>query len=277
MSQSSGQPQYARPFDWWGVGWNVPEPHSLLWLVEQGMLDLDTAAFLSLAVEQRATIIVCAEGAGVGKTTLLTALGDFLPPDVTPVFLRGMYERFAFRDTIAPEDAYLLCNEISAHLPAYLWGRGVRQVFDAVAEGYPLLTSMHAIDGADALRQLREYPLEVPEARLRRISLIVTLAMGFVSNRRVRRLTRLDLVVTRPDGDLALETLAERTPLRADLRTFTGRLVGAIAAWQLCSDVDAAGILARRVHLLRNWRERGQAELASLRPLIEAHRGGASS
>ena len=272
-------PDYARPFTWWGVGWNTPDPHSLLWLISHGVLDHEAAAFLTLAVERRSTIIVCAEGSGVGKTTLLTALSDFLPQGSSPIFLRGMYERFAFSDTIAAADGYLLCNEISAHLPAYLWGRGVRQVFDAVAEGYPLLTSMHASDGRDVLRQLRDYPLDVSADRLQRIDLVVTLSMGLVSNRRVRRLTRIERVLPPLDGERGddvprVMSLAERDPLRADLVVHTGRLVGTLAAWYLCSDVAAAALLARRAHLLRTWAEReaGATSESSLRPQIEAYR-----
>lgn len=281
------RPDYAQPFTWWGVGWNIPEPRSLVWLVANGVLDDTSAAFLSLAVERRRTIIVCAEGSGVGKTTLLTALGDFLPTGSNPIFLRGMYERFAFRDSVAAADGFLLCNEISAHLPAYLWGRGVRQVFDAVAEGYPLLTSMHASDAGDVLRQLREYPLEVPPDRLQRIDLVVTLTMGLVSSRRVRRLTRIERVAASADGGRSehgergddtprVVTLAERDPLRADLVAHTGRLVGTLAAWHLCSDVDAAALLARRAHLLRIWAEREPDTEQSLRPLIEAHRAASA-
>ncbi|HCG28812.1 MAG TPA: hypothetical protein DEU95_03485, partial [Chloroflexi bacterium] len=85
---------YGQPFGWWGSRWTSSNGHSLLWLIERGALDVLTAAFLSIAVELRASFIVVAEPHEAGKTTMLTALADFLPDDCEPIFLRGWYERF---------------------------------------------------------------------------------------------------------------------------------------------------------------------------------------
>ena len=175
---------YEEPFGWWGYHWTPPEPRSLIWLIERGVIETQAAAFLSLAIEGRASLIVVAEPHEAGKTTLLTALIDFLPADARRIYLRGWYEQFTFLDSIPPDTGFVLCNEISAHLPAYLWGRGVRRIFDAAHAGYPLATTMHATSGADALRQLTSYPLEVPEEQLTAIDLIVTIGVGYASNRR---------------------------------------------------------------------------------------------
>lgn len=262
---------YSHPFGWWGYHWTPPEPRSLPWLIKHELLDHVTAAFLSLAIEARTSLIVVSEPHEAGKTTLLTALLDFLPIGTHPVYLRGWYERFAFLEQFPPNEAYILCNEISAHLPTYLWGRGVRRMFDAVAAGYSLATTMHATSAADALEQLTNYPLEVPEAHLTRLNLVVTIGVGYASNRLLRRITRIERL--HGDGEtIRIDQLAEREPLRGELRFQVGRFVGALASWHGCTDDEAAAMLARRARDLEAWTARGLDAAPSLRPTLEAER-----
>lgn len=262
---------YGHPFGWWGYHWTPPQPRSLPWLVGHELLDVVTAAFLSLAVEARASIIVVAEPHEAGKTTLLTALLDFLPDGTQPVFLRGWYERFAFLEQYSPHEAYVLCNEISAHLPTYLWGHGVRRMFDAVAAGYPLATTMHATSASDAIEQLTSYPLEVPPANLVGLDLVVTIGVGYASNRLLRRVTRIELL-QHHDEEIKVNLLAEREPLRGELHYQIGRFVGALASWHGGRDADAAAMLARRTRDIESWITSGLGAAPSLRPTIEAAR-----
>jgi hypothetical protein len=262
---------YNEPFGWWGYHWTPPEPRSLLWLVERDALDIRLAAFLSLAIEARASFIVVAEPHEAGKTTLLTALVDFLPDETQPVYLRGWYERFSFLDTLPPDSAYLLCNEISSHLPTYLWGRGVRRVFDAAAAGYPLATTMHATSAADALEQLAGYPLDVPVEQLAAIDLVITIGVGYASNKLLRRITRVDRVSPGSDAP-AIQPIAMREPLRAELDYQLGRLIGTLAALTDGSDDVAAARLAQRVRTLEQWLAAGRAVQPSLRETIREAR-----
>ena len=55
---------------------------------------LELAAQLWLLIEARVPIVVAAEAQCVGKSTLLGALLDFLPPDVRVVELAGEDETF---------------------------------------------------------------------------------------------------------------------------------------------------------------------------------------
>lgn len=265
---------YGAPFGWWGYHWTPPEPRSLLWLIERGALDLRLAAFLSLAIEARASMIVVAEPHEAGKTTLLTALLDFLPDAMQPVYLRGWYERFSFLDTLPPEFAYVLCNEISAHLPTYLWGRGVRRVFEAAHAGYPLATTMHATGAEDAFNQLASYPLDVPVDQLAAIDLVITIGVGYVSNKLLRRVVRVEHVLP-GDDQPATQTIATREPLRADLDYQLGRLIGTLTSLTGESDDRAAARLATRVRTLEHWLAAGLAGTPSLQPAIaEARQRG---
>jgi hypothetical protein len=262
---------YGEPFGWWGYHWTPPEPRSLLWLIERGVLDLQLAAFLSLAIEARASMIVVSEPHEAGKTTLLTALLDFLPDTVQPVYLRGWYERFSFLDTLPPESAYVLCNEISAHLPTYLWGRGVRRVFEAAGSGYPLATTMHATGAADAFDQLAAYPLDVPLDQLATIDLVTTIGVGYASNKLLRRVVRIEHVTPGVDRP-AIQTIAVREPLRADLEYQLGRLIGTLTRLTGESDDRAASRLATRVRSLEQWLAAGLASVPTLQEAIETAR-----
>lgn len=267
---------YGEPFGWWGYHWTPPEPRSLLWLIERGALDPRLAAFLSLAIEARMSLIVVAEPHEAGKTTLLTALLDFLPDDTQPVYLRGWYERFSFLDTLPPDAAYLLCNEISSHLPTYLWGHGVRRVFEAAAAGYPLATTMHATGAADAFGQLTGYPLDVPVQHLAAIDLVVTIGVGYASNKLLRRVSRVERVTTGKEAP-AIETIARRDPLRADLDYQLGRLIGTLAALTGASDGQTAARFAQRARTLERWMADGLAAAPSLRATIAKARVDSAS
>lgn len=262
---------YREPFGWWGYHWTPPEPRSLLWLIDRGSLDDRVAAYLSLAIEARASIIIVAEPHEAGKTTLLTALLDFLPETTHPVYLRGWYERFSFLDTLPPESAYVLCNEISSHLPTYLWGKGVRRVFEAAAAGYPLATTMHASGAADAFHQLSSYPLDVPVAHLASVDLVVTIGVGYASNKLLRRIARIERITSGEDGP-HIETLARREPLRAEMDYQIGRLIGSLARLGRTDDETAATRMAQRFRSLEQWRSAGLAENPSLAAAIREAR-----
>lgn len=267
-------PLYDRPFSWWGYQANQSVPRTLTWLVLNRALDAQAAAFLSLAVELRRTLVVAAEPHQAGKTTLLTALLDFLPEGVQPIYLRGLYERFAFVSSAEPSTSYILCNEISAHLPTYLWGRGVRELFQTLEQGFRMATTMHAAGGSDVLAQLSRYPLETPARQIACLDLIVTLAIGYVDNHLTRRLVAIERA-SAVRADIRLESLAEREPLRAEQSNQPGRMVRALSDWLEVDDESAARLLAGRTRLIESWVERGLVEPGAVRAAIAAIRRGA--
>ena len=267
VGEPSSDARYEEPFGWWGYHWTPPEPRSLVWLVQVGALDSRLAAFLSLAVEHRRSIVVVATPQQAGKTTLLTALLDFRPATTLPIYLRGWYERFTFLETVPPEQAYVLCNEISEHLPTYLWGQGVRRVFQAGIDGYAFVTTMHAGSAGEAIDLLRRYPIDVPAEHIPAIDLVISLDVGYVNNTLVRRVVRVEEISATPPP-YKVTTLAERPLLRAPLEQRTGRLVASVAAWAGCSDDEAGRILSRRERLLTSLLDEGVVDVEDVRRRI---------
>jgi hypothetical protein len=207
----------AEPYGWWGYGWHAPEPRSIVALIAGGALDARAAAILWLLLEARASVVVAAQAPGAGKTTMLTALLDFLPPGVRRLYLRGWSETFACLGEADPARGYLLCNEISAHLPVYLWGRKVGQLFAAVEEGYGLGTTMHADSLAELAATLEGYPLYVPRRAVARLDLLLTLDVDYDPRERRphRHLAALQLLRrTGEGGDFDPVTLARWDPAR---------------------------------------------------------------
>lgn len=215
---------YDEPFGWWGPVWEPPTPRTVRDLIGDGTLTAETAALLGALLARRASIAVAAGAGGAGKTTLLTALLDLLPADTRRVYVRGCHESFAFLadPTAEPERTYLLVNEISAHLPIYLWGPAVRRVLGAARDGYRLAATAHATSVEGFVQSLAGYPLRVPAAEIAAIHALVLLDAwhdGTLIRREVATIAALSLT---PDGSgLCVERLVERadrgTPPEFDL------------------------------------------------------------
>lgn len=132
-------------------------PLSVAQLIALGSLDARTAALLWMLIERHTSFIISGPTdptPGVGKTTTLNAMLDFLPEGTSLVYTSGMFERFDFREVTEPATTCILCNEVSDHLRIYMWGRVARRFLDLPAEGYAIATSMHADTLDDVLDAL---------------------------------------------------------------------------------------------------------------------------
>lgn len=249
---SSPQRNYNQPFNWWGYRSTPEQPLSIAELISQGTLDSQTAAFLWIAMEERASLIVAAEPPEAGKTTVLTALLDFLRPEIETIYLRGWYERFEFLDEERdPSRTYLLSNEISSHLPIYMWGRGVRRAFEAAGAGYGVGATVHAQSADDVIRLLSNYPLEVPDDLISEIDLVVTLSYRRTGQKDLRRVMRLEVIENRA-GKPVPRVLASREVIGTELQSSPGLLINTLVRHFGLERDDATNELAHRV----SWLER---------------------
>lgn len=163
--------EYAQPYAWWGWHWSTPVPLSIVEIVEAGTLSPRMAALLWLLVEARRSIVLASEPPMSGKTTLLSALLTFLPPDTRPIFLRGLAETFDYTREADPARSYLLVNELSSHLPVYLWGPKATRMFRSLEQGFGVGTTMHADDVDEVIGQLQA-DLQLTTADLARLDVI---------------------------------------------------------------------------------------------------------
>jgi hypothetical protein len=126
---------------------------------------------------------------------LLTALLELLPESTRRVYLRGCFETFAFLadPAVRAGQTALLINEISPHLPVYLWGPAVGRALALATSGFALLTTAHAGSVHEFVGALTGSPLRLPATDIAAIEFVTLLEASkeSASGRQVRGLWRL--------------------------------------------------------------------------------------
>ncbi|MCS7206641.1 MAG: hypothetical protein NZ951_01705 [Dehalococcoidia bacterium] len=207
--------RWHRPYGWWGGHAWLAQPLSIVELVQAGTLDTPLAALLWLAVERKASLIFASEPPMAGKTTLLTALIALLPPHYEVVYTWGWREDFAWLQETDPARTYIMVNEISDHLPSYLWGPAVRRVFEALSKGYSLGATMHATTPQEVFEQLMGLPNSVSCELASSLHLLGFVDVVYEPRGIVRRLSQVYAVLP--------PTPSSRYPPTARLAWWDGR------------------------------------------------------
>ena len=143
------------PEGWWGYHWAPPTPMSAVELIGTPTIDSRLMATLWAVVSRRRSVMLSSEAPQAGKTTALSALVDFLPDATTGIFVRGWWEEYDWIDEIPTGTGYLLINEMSDHLPIYVWGKAALGALMLAGKGWGLGATMHADSLPEALDSLR--------------------------------------------------------------------------------------------------------------------------
>jgi hypothetical protein len=96
-----------------------------------------------------------------------------------------MYENFSFTrlPDVKPAVTYALCNEVSDHLPIYMWGRVARRYLTLPQQGYHIATSVHA-DAIDDVVKMYQTDLRLKPEDIRRLGLVINIGLVRRSRRR---------------------------------------------------------------------------------------------
>src|SRR6266700_1205021 len=164
---------------WWH--YDSRRPLSMAQIIAVRSVDAQTAALIWLLLEHGASLTIAGPTdpqPGIGKTTTLNALLQFVPEDSALAYMSGMYEDFAFTQLpdIEPDHTYALCNEVSDHLPIYMWGRVARRYLSLPVQGYHIATSVHA-DTVDDVISMYHHDLRVGLDDVRRLGLVVNIGL----------------------------------------------------------------------------------------------------
>jgi len=123
---------------------------SIFDLINAGSLDVDLAAFLIARISRGASFLVGARPGGAGKTTVMCALLNFIPPsiDIVPA------TRERLEQAAGPCRCWV-CHEIGAGpYFAYLWGADLRDYCALSDYDHLLAANLHADDIEEARAQV---------------------------------------------------------------------------------------------------------------------------
>jgi hypothetical protein len=270
------QPLSARDYDvpvgWWGWNWEPPVPMSITEIIHAGNMDPRTAALCGMAIEAHGSLLISAEEPHSGKTTTLTALLDYLPHRIRRIFVRGWAETFDYLEQTKPEQTLLLANELSSHLPVYLWGPKAVRVFSTLGRGYALGSTLHADTAEEAVAQLTG-ELGVPAADLACVHLLMVMRIYATSRgghaRRVVSVHRLG----EQDGEVTLTPLVSHDA-ESDSFTHDAEAEAALLAQLRVEDAGEAGAeLERRAAHLQDLLRRHTFDIPDVRAALSAARG----
>jgi len=257
---------YDVPVGWWGWNWEPPVPMSVSELLDAGNFDARTAALAWMVLEAHGSLLIAAEQPHSGKTTTLTAFLDFLPNDTRRVFIRGWSETFDYLEQTRPERTILLANELSSHLPVYLWGQKAVQVFRTLQKGYALGSTLHADSADEAVTQLTD-ELGVAPGDLAAVDLLAVMRVYATSRgglaRRLVSLHRVDGLTPLVDWSQASDEHRHDESAQFDL---------------LCSRVrrpleELRADLAARTDFLEDLSARGVRAIPAVRAALAGYRG----
>ena len=189
----------------WAFRPPAPEPRSIVELIRTGTLDAELAATLWILLEGRVPVIVAGAAQGTGKSTLLGALLELVPPGVQVIELSGADETFDWlpqatelgwsgghghrhggtQPPVRPESTILLAPELSDHLPSYTWGKEARLAIRAASIGFGLAATIHADSLDEVFEGLRRPPVLLTDEEASRLGVVLVLRRVSGGARRV--------------------------------------------------------------------------------------------
>ncbi len=276
----------------------TPEPRSIVELIRAGTLDAQLAATLWLLIEARVPILVAAEGPGTGKSTLLGALLDFLPPGIRTVELSGAGETFEWlpqatelgwsrpaadrpaapatdQTPVQPSTTVLVAAELSDHLPSYTWGAEARLAVRAVSVGYGLAATIHGDSLEDVFDGLRRPPVLLADDELSRLGVVVLLRALGDGRRRVAAAHYVRPTARDMHGHvqrLGPAVLATWDPVRDAFEHFGWGITPELADRVGRRPGDFEVEEGRRRDLLEALAAAGVTEVGAVRTALAAHR-----
>ena len=203
---------------WLGPGQRRGGDRQLPALVAEGVVSREAVGLLTVLLGHRASVLVVADRSRVGKTTLLEALLRLYPERDRRVRLRGSFETFGWESDprFRPDRAVLIAEEISGHLPTYLWGPPVGRYLGWRSHGCVLAATAHGDSMEDVARLLTGYPLRLPLAST--VAFDVVLRLGPDRDGVAAPFALTDIWSSRVTGGggLVRSTLLDRDGLRDD-------------------------------------------------------------
>jgi flagellar protein FlaI len=216
-------------------------------LIRNGTLNAEMAAYFWFVMEMGASFLL-AGGTASGKTTTLNAVCQFIPPEKKIVSIEDTREinlshenwiagitRTGFgREGLGVKstgtvDMYKLLESALRQRPEYLLVGEVRgpealTLFQAMATGHAVYSTMHADSVQSAIYRLENEPINVPRMMLQTLDMVLIQGQARVKERMVRRVKEVaELVGFDPDSrEILTNTVFSWDPVQ-DKHVYLGK------------------------------------------------------
>lgn len=254
-------------------------------LVESGTFSMEMMAYLWMAVEHGANILI-AGGTASGKTTVLNAVAMFIPPECKIVSIEDTREINLLHQNWIPAvtreveegghaiEMYDLLRTALRQRPEYVLVGEVRGVeahtlFQAMATGHITMSTIHAESADTVVKRLTKHPIDVPLMLLDSLDIIAIQRQVKVDERAVRRCTKI-IEVTGIDFEEETLKTNDLFIWRPDTFEFTGEsklFVKIMEKLNIEEDVLVAEF-ARRRRILDAMQQRGMDDFQSLNRVL---------
>jgi flagellar protein FlaI len=263
-------------------------------LVAVGTLDTAMAAYFWFLMEEGRSLLY-AGGTASGKTTSLNAVCQFIPPAKKIISIEDTRElnllhenwiagvtRSGFGTAGANGlqagaiDMYRLLEAALRQRPEYLLvgevrGKEALTLFQAMATGHAVFSTMHADSVQSAVYRLENPPINVPRMMLQTLDTVAIQAQVKTGDQHVRRIKEVvEITGFDPDTDDLLTNTVFHWDSETDRHMYTGHseVLDQIADKQGWSDQQMATEWQRRSQLLDHMQREGIRDFKSVNKLI---------
>ena len=260
------------------------------------LISFDTAsaemvAYLWLAVEHGSSGIICG-GTASGKTTTLNALSTFIPSRKKIVSIEDTRELNLTHENWIPGvtrpggaseagkvDMFDLLKAALRQRPEYLILGEVRGaeayvLFQAMATGHTVYSTMHADSVSSAVHRLESRPIEIPRNMLASLDLVLIQGEVRVGDKRVRKIREaVEITGIDPRTGELLTNRVFHWDNAAGKFVFSGAsvLLNRVADELHLGDAGLKAEFDRRVRVLQAFQKQGVRDIASFSRMVAGY------
>ena len=254
-------------------------------LINYGTFSVEMIAYLWMAVENGFNILISG-GTATGKTSVLNAISMFIPSECKIVSIEDTREINLLHQNWIPGltreaeeggssiEMFDLLRAALRQRPEYILvgevrGREAYTLFQAMATGHIIISTVHA-DSADAVvKRLTKAPIDIPLMLLESLDIIPIQRSVKVENKRVRRCVQI-IEVTGVDFENETLKTNELFSWQPDKFAFTGEsnvFVEIMDKLNMC-EKELSEEFARRVKILKWMGMKGMDDFQALTEII---------
>lgn len=270
----------------------VPEPYSPVDLMNKKTLTPEILAYLWLAVENGASILISG-GAGTGKTTLLNVMLMFIPEQAKIISIEDTREiniphenwipsvtRVGFAKGYGEVTMFDLLKESFRQTPDYVVvgevrGKEAYVMFQGMASGIPAIGTMHAGRVEDVIYRLETPPINLSPSLIDTLDMIIVMIHAREkgeSSRRLKEIVEIE-AITKETGKARTNSVYKWAP-KEDKHSFKGVswYLQQLAVQKGLETSDLTKEIERRTQLLEFIQKKGITNYRKVVSLISEYR-----